>query len=145
MSSPREHTDKNCVPPPPSSSPHPPQTICLSLLSIPLFPHHSFLCLHLFLLSPPPSFPLPPVPTSLCLYKTAQCEDGATETQWSGQHLGGPRKGKSAFGCNFLKWQESIFLHRQVITWLLLYKKSVFNQLYNLPCTKWHAPSLETL
>ncbi len=41
------------------------------------------------------SFPPLSVPASLCLHQTAQCEDGAEETQWSGQHLGGPGEGKS--------------------------------------------------
>lgn len=91
------------------SAPSSTQTTCLSMLhsckppSSPLFPYS------LRYSSSPPaplsplstsSFPPLPVPTSLCLRQTAQCEDGAEETQWSGQHLSGPGKGKCPICCN---------------------------------------------
>lgn len=69
---------------------------CKLLPSTPLSP------LPLFSSIPPPLyfFPPPPAPTSLCLYQTAQCEDGAEEAQWSGQHLGGPGEGKCLIWCD---------------------------------------------
>lgn len=71
--------------------------------SSPLLPYSTLPHLLPSLLCPlPPSllFVFPPLFASA---QTAQCEDGAEETQWSGQHLGGPGKGKSKEKILYLK------------------------------------------